>query len=69
MNVPSGNRELAHVDISLPTGLLANIDGQTRCSVASATAGTCTSASEIGIAAAAAGQGTTPGAFTAARST
>ncbi len=63
INVPAGHRELAKVAISLPAGLLANIDGKTRCSVAAATAGTCSAATEIGTVAAQAGQGTTPGAF------
>jgi hypothetical protein len=64
INVPAGHRELAKVAISLPAGLLANIDGKTRCTVAAANAGTCAAAAEIGTVAAQAGQGTTPGAFT-----
>ncbi len=63
VNVPAGHRELSKVAISLPAGLLANIDGKTRCSVASAQAGTCSAATEIGTVAAQAGQGITPGAF------
>ncbi|MBO9531581.1 MAG: hypothetical protein J7513_01220, partial [Solirubrobacteraceae bacterium] len=63
VNVPSGGRELAHVDVSLPAGLLANIQGKTRCTVAQAQAGTCAAATEIGTVTAEAGQGTTPGTF------
>ncbi|MBJ7471092.1 MAG: hypothetical protein JHD16_07305, partial [Solirubrobacteraceae bacterium] len=64
INVPAGHRELSKVELALPAGLLANIDGKTRCSVAAAQAGTCSAATEIGTVSAQAGQGTTPGAFT-----
>ena len=63
ISVPAGHRELNKVAISLPAGMLANIDGKARCSVAAATAGTCAAATEVGTVSAQAGQGSTPGAF------
>ncbi len=63
VNVPEGHRALSKLAMSLPEGLLAKIDGATRCSIAVATAGNCTVASKIGSVDALAGQGTTPGAF------
>ncbi len=63
VNVPAGHRELAKVNISLPAGLLAKIDGAARCSVSAAQAGTCSAATEIGTISAEAGQGTTPDVF------
>ncbi len=63
VNVPAGHRELAKLDISLPAGLLAKIDGLPRCSVSSAQAGTCAVNTEVGTVSALAGQGTTPGTF------
>lgn len=63
VNVPAGHRELSKVAISLPAGMLANIDGKARCSVAAASAGTCAAATEVGTVSAQAGQGGTPGSF------
>ncbi|MBJ7471093.1 MAG: hypothetical protein JHD16_07310, partial [Solirubrobacteraceae bacterium] len=63
INVPAAGRELGRVAISLPAGLLANIDGKARCTVAAAQAGTCAASTEIGTISATAGQGTTPGTF------
>ncbi|MDQ8047076.1 MAG: hypothetical protein REI11_20890, partial [Patulibacter sp.] len=63
ITVPAANRELAKVGISLPAGLLANIDGAPRCSVADANNGACAAATQIGTIDASAGQGTAPGGF------
>lgn len=63
VGVPSGHRELTNIKIKTPAGLLAKIEGKTRCSVASANAGTCAAATQIGTLQARAGQGTTPGTY------
>ncbi len=63
VTVPAGGRELARLAIALPAGLLANLDGKPRCTVAAAQAGTCAASTEIGTVSATAGQGSQPGTF------
>lgn len=63
IDLPSGQRELRALDIELPAGLLANVDGRERCTVAQAESGDCTAATKIGTVAAKAGQGAVGGAY------
>ncbi len=63
MNIPQRHRALDNLTLSLPAGLLANIDGLPRCSIAAANAGTCAVNTKIGSVVAKAGQGTNPGTF------
>ena len=63
-NVPSGHQELNHIQVSLPAGLLARINGMPTCSAAQAAANACPAATQIGGVSALAGQGASPGSFT-----
>ncbi len=64
IDIPQRHRELDQVTLRLPPGLIANIDGATRCTIAQATSNTCPVASRIGSAETKAGQGNVPGTFT-----
>ncbi|MEN0014432.1 MAG: hypothetical protein AAGC46_13780, partial [Solirubrobacteraceae bacterium] len=66
IGVPERNRTLSNLALNLPAGLLANINGATRCTIAQANASTCPAAAKIGSVTAKAGQGTVPGTFTGA---
>ncbi len=61
---PEGQQYLSSVQATLPPGLLAAIPSITLCTEAQASAGTCTSASEIGTVTATAGSGEKPYSFT-----
>ncbi len=61
IDVPERHRALDNLTLHLPAGMLANIDGLPRCSIAAANAGTCAVNTKIGTVDALAGQGTTPG--------
>ncbi|MEH3054309.1 MAG: hypothetical protein PGN13_09935, partial [Patulibacter minatonensis] len=63
IDVPERHRPLDSLALSLPAGLLANVDGLPRCSLTAASAGTCAANTKIGTVDALAGQGTTPGSF------
>jgi uncharacterized repeat protein (TIGR01451 family) len=54
------DEELATVDIDMPTGMLARLNGVPRCPAAQAAAGTCGSDTKVGIVTAGAGAGPTP---------
>jgi hypothetical protein len=57
---PDGQQDLSSLDVALPPGLLANVGSVPLCADAQAAAGTCSSASQIGHVAVAAGAGSTP---------
>jgi hypothetical protein len=57
---PSGQQDIASVDVNLPPGLLADIGSVALCPQAQAAAGTCSSASQVGKATVAAGHGSNP---------
>jgi hypothetical protein len=59
-----GQQYIGHVQVTLPPGLLAAIPSITLCTEAQASAGACTSASEIGTVIASVGAGPTPYNFT-----
>ncbi|HEV3047049.1 MAG TPA: hypothetical protein VGY13_06765 [Solirubrobacteraceae bacterium] len=55
-----GEQDLSGVTVDLPPGLLAKVAGVPRCAEAQANAGTCSAASQIGMATGVAGSGTAP---------
>ena len=55
-----GQQTLSTVTTQLPAGLVANVSAVPLCAAAAAAAGTCSSASQVGTAAVAAGAGTSP---------
>jgi hypothetical protein len=57
---PDGQQDLGSLEVALPPGLLANIGSVPLCADAQAAAGTCSSASQIGHVAGAAGDGPSP---------
>lgn len=63
IDLPVTDEPMAMTRVSLPPGMLANLDGVPRCSKAAASAGSCPLASRIGAVTSRAGQSTVPGTF------
>lgn len=63
IDLPVGDEPMAQTRVSLPPGMLANLDGVPRCSTAQASAGSCPLASRIGGVTSLAGQSPVPGSF------
>ena len=57
---PDGQQDLGAVNVSLPTGLLANVGSVPLCAEAQAAAGTCSAASQIGVTSVESGPGSSP---------
>lgn len=63
IDLPVGDEPMSKVRVSLPPGMLANLDGVPRCTKAQSAAGSCPLASRIGSVTALAGQSAVPGQF------
>ena len=63
IDLPVGDEPMSKVRVSLPPGMLANLDGVPRCTKAQSSAGSCPLASRIGSVTSLAGQSSVPGQF------
>ncbi len=61
--LPVGDEPMVQTKVSLPPGMLANLGGVPRCTLAQAGTGTCPAGAQVGTVRSLAGQTTTPGTF------